>query len=65
MYHCDCGHWRCKKALGSRSTWFRHKMAKIMQAQMNLENLPSNEPLPVEEVSDFDPQVDIPMDLEV
>ena len=64
MYTCDCGHWRCAQPV-SRSTWFRHKMAKIMQAQMDVEDLPSADPLPVEDAPECDPQMDIPMDPEV
>ena len=60
LYHCDCGNWRCKKPGGvSKSTWYRHKLASIVQDQSELDDIEFTEPLPVEDASDqgeSDPQ---------
>jgi hypothetical protein len=37
----------------SRRTWFRHKVARIMQDQMDEEACTVDDPLPVETVSDL------------
>jgi len=50
MYHCKCGHHRCKKYV-SRSTWYRHKLASILQQHVDLDDEAYAEPLPVEEAA--------------
>ena len=46
MHRCECNYWNCAK-LVSRRTWFRHKMAMILEAQ-SAESVPNSAPLPVE-----------------
>ena len=48
MYICKCGHWRCAGTV-SRSTWYRHKLAMILQARVDVDNNVIDEPLPVED----------------
>jgi hypothetical protein len=47
MFKCECGHHRCRK-LVSRSTWFRHKLAGVLQGQVDQEHSRIEDPLPVE-----------------
>jgi hypothetical protein len=48
MYKCDCGGSRCTR-LVSRSTWFRHRLARALQNEPVHEDIEISEPLPVEE----------------
>lgn len=60
MQHCDCGHWRCKR-LVSRRCWFRHKVARIVQDQLEDDGYAMDDPLPVEEAPEAEENV-APMD---
>ncbi len=63
MYNCDCGHWRCSTPV-SRSTWYRHKMARILQNHLDPNELPVTEPLPVEEAAEHKEDVHQQVDVE-
>ena len=56
MHRCECGHWRCAK-LVSRSTWYRHKLSRILTDQLGAATAENNEPLPVEDA--LPPAVDV------
>jgi len=53
MFRCDCGSQRCKEKV-SRSTWFRHRLDRILVEHNNAAN---NAPLPVEDAPPVDDHV--------
>jgi hypothetical protein len=61
MMTCDCGHWRCAQ-LVSRRSWFRHKVARIVQDQLEDDGYALDDPLPVEEAPEAEENV-APMDV--
>ena len=49
MYKCDCGSPLCNIDV-SRSTRYRHQLAKTLQADLDRQPFVDNTPLPVEDV---------------
>lgn len=46
-YRCDCGNYRCATTV-SRRTWFRHRMAQVLDDQLAAGVADDDTPLPVE-----------------
>ena len=48
---CTCGHYKCKKSV-SRSTRYRHALARVLREEQEAEPEVDHAALPVEEVHD-------------
>ena len=57
IYVCTCGHSKCKVNV-SRSTKYRHHVARILRDHIAADERENDAPLPVEGAADFDVDMD-------